>query len=133
MIRLDNLCVGYRRQAALQQVSGSFAAGSLTAVMGPNGAGKSSLLKALVGALPLRSGTLQLGVPVNRVAYLPQLAEIDRSFPIHVRDCVMLGAWGAAGAVRHRDHQPGDAARAAAHARGATQRRAGRRDAAVTR
>ena len=103
MIRLDNLCVGYRRQTALQQVSGTFAPGSLTAVMGPNGAGKSSLLKALVGALPLRSGALQLGVPVNRVAYLPQLAEIDRSFPISVHDCVMLGAWGAAGAVRRID------------------------------
>ena len=34
----------------------------------------------------------------ERIAYLPQIAEIDRSFPIDVRDCVLLGCWGQAGA-----------------------------------
>jgi zinc/manganese transport system ATP-binding protein len=32
------------------------------------------------------------------IAYLPQQAEIDRSFPMVVRDCVLLGCWSAMGA-----------------------------------
>ena len=34
----------------------------------------------------------------ERIAYLPQVADIDRSFPIDVRDCALLGCWGTAGA-----------------------------------
>jgi zinc/manganese transport system ATP-binding protein len=32
------------------------------------------------------------------MAYLPQMTEIDRSFPLQVRDCVLLGCWPALGA-----------------------------------
>jgi zinc/manganese transport system ATP-binding protein len=97
-ITLDNLTVSYRGHPALHHVSGTFAAGSLTAVIGPNGAGKSSLLKSLVGLLPLAGGTVHQPTPHQRVAYLPQLAELDRSFPLDVRDCVLLGLWGPTGA-----------------------------------
>ena len=36
--------------------------------------------------------------PRERMAYLPQVSDIDRGFPIDVRDCVLLGCWGKAGA-----------------------------------
>lgn len=76
--------------------------GSLTAVMGPNGSGKSTLLKSIVGLLPIAGGRSGGALTVNtdeqRIAYLPQLSEIDRGFPIDVRDCVLLGCWGSAGA-----------------------------------
>ncbi|MEO5607690.1 MAG: ABC transporter ATP-binding protein [Polaromonas sp.] len=98
MVILDNLTVSYRRHPALHHVCGQFAAGSLTAVVGPNGSGKSTLLKSIMGLLPRPSGRLEVAVPRARIAYLPQLAEIDRSFPIDVRDCVLLGGWGTAGA-----------------------------------
>ncbi|MFK4991182.1 ATP-binding cassette domain-containing protein, partial [Klebsiella pneumoniae] len=48
-IRLDDLTVEYGGHPAVHHLSGTFRAGSLTAIMGPNGAGKSSLLKALAG------------------------------------------------------------------------------------
>ena len=99
---LRNLTVSYRRHPALHHVSGCFEAGSLTAVVGPNGSGKSTLLKSIMGLVPVEGGrsggAVQVAPPLRRVAYLPQLAEIDRSFPIEVRDCVLLGCWGAAGA-----------------------------------
>lgn len=102
VVALDNLTVSYRRHPALHHISGRFAAGSLTAVVGPNGAGKSTLLKSIVGLLPIeggRSGGALTVTPTReRIAYLPQVADIDRSFPIDVRDCVLLGCWGQASA-----------------------------------
>jgi zinc/manganese transport system ATP-binding protein len=101
VITLDNLTVSYRQHPALHHISGHFAHGSLTAVMGPNGSGKSTLLKRLVGLLPRMggdSGALTLQPDPLRMAYLPQVSEIDRSFPMDVCDCVLLGYWGSLGA-----------------------------------
>ena len=98
MVNIDNLTVSYRQHAALHHLSGCFAPGSLTAVVGPNGAGKSTLLKAIVGLLPSAGGRLQVSVPRQQIAYLPQTSEIDRGFPIDVADCVLLGYWGSTGA-----------------------------------
>ena len=101
VITLDNLTVSYRQHPALHHISGHFVHGSLTAVMGPNGSGKSTLLKRLVGLLPRMggdSGALTLQPDPLRMAYLPQVSEIDRSFPMDVCDCVLLGYWGSLGA-----------------------------------
>lgn len=97
MVTLENLTVCYQKHPALHHVSGGFAAGSLTAIVGPNGAGKSTLLKSIAGVIAPATGTLAVATPARRIAYLPQLAEIDRSFPISVRDCVILGHWSAKG------------------------------------
>jgi len=98
-IRLHDLTLGYDRQPAVQRLSGSFARGSLTAIVGPNGAGKTTLLKGIVGLLQPLGGGIELdaGRP-ERIAYLPQQSDIDRSFPISVLDMVQLGHWGRAGA-----------------------------------
>ena len=102
-ITLDNLTVSYRQHPALHHISGQFARGSLTAVMGPNGSGKSTLLKSLVGLLPTQGGrngghALRVQAGGRRIAYLPQISDIDRSFPIDVQDCVLLGSWSSVGA-----------------------------------
>jgi zinc/manganese transport system ATP-binding protein len=93
-IRIKDLTVAYERHAAVHHVSGTFEPGSMTAIVGPNGAGKSTLLKALVGEKAIDRG----GLPLASVGYLPQVAEIDRSFPLSVADTVLLGAWRQSGA-----------------------------------
>jgi zinc/manganese transport system ATP-binding protein len=112
-ITLHNLTVSYRQHPALHHLSGVFARGSLTAIIGPNGAGKSTLLKSIAGLLPHvgsraahtaptqathQPSALHVHMPRAALAYLPQQSEIDRSFPISVRDCVLLGLWGRNGA-----------------------------------
>lgn len=97
MVKLDDLTVAFRRHPALHHISGQFAKGSLTAVTGPNGAGKSTLLKSILGLLPLTSGSFKVAPELRHIAYLPQQSEIDRSFPILVRDCILLGYWQRAG------------------------------------
>lgn len=99
MITVDNLTVSYRQHPALHHVSGQFVAGALTAVVGPNGSGKSTLLKSVMGLVKPAGGCVRTTVPRNRIAYLPQASEIDRSFPLQVRDCVLLGGWQTMGAL----------------------------------
>jgi len=98
VVTLDNLTVSYRQHPALHHISGQFAMGSLTAVIGPNGSGKSTLLKAIMGLAQPGGGQVHSSAARADIAYLPQQAEIDRSFPMVVRDCVLLGCWRAKGA-----------------------------------
>jgi zinc/manganese transport system ATP-binding protein len=100
-IALHDLTVAYRGHPAVHHLSGSFAAGSMTAIVGPNGAGKSSLLAAIMGRLPAAQGRVQVAAPLRgRIAWLPQHSEIDRSFPLRVFDLVALGLWAQVGAWR---------------------------------
>lgn len=97
-IRFDDVTLGYDRHPAVHHLGGEIAAGSLTAIVGPNGAGKSTLLKGIVGALPPLAGRIAVGTTDRtRLAYLPQAADIDRSFPLAVYDLVAMGLWRQAG------------------------------------
>ena len=97
-ITLHNLTVSYRRHPALHHINGTFAQGSLTAIIGPNGAGKSTLLKSVAGLVPVDGHSKVVRNPQLRMAYLPQHSELDRSFPLSVRDCVLMGLWMETGA-----------------------------------
>ena len=103
--------------------------GALVAVMGPNGAGKSTLFKGIVGALKPLAGAIERdGLDARDIAYLPQVAEIDRSFPINVYDIVAMGLWrakGAFGGIGGKDHHGIEAAIAAVGLTGFEQRAIG--------
>ena len=72
-----------------------------TAVIGKNGAGKSTLLKGLMGLIdPLDGHINQNKALYKEIAYLPQQADIDRSFPISVMETVLLGHWKRIGLFR---------------------------------
>ena len=97
-IRFDDVTLGYGRHPAVHHLQGEIAGGSLTAVVGPNGAGKSTLLKGIAGALRPLDGRIDLADAARaRIAYLPQAAEIDRSFPLPVYDLVAMGLWSRTG------------------------------------
>jgi zinc/manganese transport system ATP-binding protein len=100
-ITLHNLTVAYRGHPAVHHLSGAFTPGSLTAVVGPNGAGKTSLLAAITGTLRPVEGTLHIHPSLRGgIAWLPQQAAIDRSFPIRVLDLVALGHWARVGSFK---------------------------------
>ncbi len=96
-LRFDDVTLAYDRHPAVHHLSGRIEPGALMAVVGPNGAGKSTLLKGIVGVMNPASGSIARGPSARRVAYLPQLAEIDRSFPMSVYDLVAMGLWGRIG------------------------------------
>jgi len=94
-LRLTDLTVSYDRHPAVHHLSAEFPAAEMTAIVGPNGAGKSTLLKAVLGLAPHIEGRIECAS--RRIAYLPQQAEIDRSFPISVFDTVLVGRWSRFG------------------------------------
>ncbi|KAG0927500.1 hypothetical protein G6F31_018029 [Rhizopus arrhizus] len=82
-IELDDASFGWHGHPALKSVSGRFAAGGMTAVVGPNGAGKSTLIKGIMGVLRPMTGSVRIsGAGRSELAWLPQAAELDRSFPV---------------------------------------------------
>ncbi|MBC7203780.1 MAG: ABC transporter ATP-binding protein [Pusillimonas sp.] len=98
VIELDEVSLGWRDRIALRDVSGTFSQGSLTAIVGPNGAGKSTLVKALMGQLSPLNGEIRFASDAREnSACLPQMGELDRSFPISVYDLVAMGAWRRTG------------------------------------
>ncbi|MEA2975400.1 MAG: zinc/manganese transport system ATP-binding protein [Alphaproteobacteria bacterium] len=97
-LQFRNLTLGYDRHPAVHHLNGTVESGALVAVVGPNGAGKSTLFKGIVGVIKPLSGMIERdGLDARDIAYLPQAAEIDRSFPINVYDMVAMGLWQKAG------------------------------------
>jgi zinc/manganese transport system ATP-binding protein len=97
-LQFRDLTLGYDRHPAVHHLNGIIEAGSLLAVVGPNGAGKSTLFKGIVGAIkPLAGSIDRAGLATRDIAYLPQIADIDRSFPLTVYDMVAMGLWKQAG------------------------------------
>jgi zinc/manganese transport system ATP-binding protein len=93
-LQFHDVTLGYDRHPAVHHLSGEVAAGALLAVVGPNGAGKSTLFRGLVGILKPLAGSIEtFGLDIRDIAYLPQTADIDRSFPISVYDFVGTGLW----------------------------------------
>lgn len=95
-IHIDNLSVYYGETAAITNVCLDVAQGEFLGIIGPNGGGKSTLLKAMLGLIPITTGSIKLyGHPIGKtktaVGYVPQFATMDRRFPISVMEVVLTG------------------------------------------
>ncbi|MBN2510471.1 MAG: metal ABC transporter ATP-binding protein [Spirochaetales bacterium] len=82
----------------LNNVSVSIQPGEKVALVGPNGAGKSTLMKLILGLEKLESGTINIyghnaASCRHRVAMVPQKSSIDWSFPVTVRQVVLMGRY----------------------------------------
>ena len=107
-ISVKNVTVKYKNgHRALWDVSFEIPDKTITGLVGINGAGKSTLFKAMMGFLPLAQGTISIqGYAVstalknNLVSYVPQAEEVDWTFPILVKDVVMMGRYGNMGFFR---------------------------------
>lgn len=94
-LRIDNLSVQYGATTALSGVCMNVAEGEYLGIIGPNGGGKSTLLKAILGLVPIASGTVRIGEGAGKdatpVGYVPQWAVMDKGFPITLMEVVLTG------------------------------------------
>lgn len=101
-IAVNDITVAYRNgTTALKHASFESPRGSITALVGVNGAGKSTIFKAIMGFVPVVSGSITIlgqsgrkAQSNNLVAYVPQSEEVDWNFPVLVEDVVMMGRFG---------------------------------------
>src|SRR5437764_13791232 len=83
---IDDLTVAYDRKVVLRGVSAEITRGQVVGIVGPNGGGKSTLLKAILGIIPIAGGQVRLfGQPISKMrahmACVPQREAVDWDFP----------------------------------------------------
>jgi zinc/manganese transport system ATP-binding protein len=95
VLEFHDLTLGYDRHPAVHHLTGHVPHGALLAIAGPNGGGKSTLLKAIAGRLDPLGGRIENGA--RRLAYMPQIADLSRDFPVSVFDLALTGLCGKRG------------------------------------
>lgn len=100
-IVVNDFNVDYLGTQVLTKVNFSVSTGNMIGIIGPNGAGKSTLMKAMLG-LVRSTGTVTIDdQPIkklkNKIAYIKQGSDYDLTFPILVKDAVMLGLYSQIG------------------------------------
>lgn len=95
-IKIRNLSAGYDDTTIIEQINLSINHGDFFSIIGPNGGGKSTLLKAILGLIPIYNGSIRIyGQPPEKgrryIGYVPQHAQFDTKYPISVWDVVLMG------------------------------------------
>ncbi|HEX4775805.1 MAG TPA: ATP-binding cassette domain-containing protein [Acidimicrobiia bacterium] len=98
-VSLRHAAVNVGGRSVWRDVDLDIAGGELVAVLGPNGVGKSTLLKVLLGLVPVSHGTVEVlgrppGQASQRIGYLPQRRSFDPALRIRGVDVVRLGVDG---------------------------------------
>lgn len=100
MIQMNcqGLTLGYDSDL-VRDLSFAVHAGDYLCILGENGAGKSTLMKTILGLLAPIEGTVTLdgGVHLNEIGYLPQQTQAQRDFPATVWEVVLSGCQGRCG------------------------------------
>jgi branched-chain amino acid transport system ATP-binding protein len=102
LLKLSNVTVYYETARAVKDISMTVEAGTIVSVIGANGAGKSTIMKAISGLVPIRSGQIEFAGKV--INHLPTYQIVDlgiahvpegkKLFPhMTVRENINLGAY----------------------------------------
>lgn len=116
LVTLAGVTCSYGGIPALRDVDLVIGSTQFTGVVGPSGSGKTSLLRVLLGSLRPDRGVVDRR-PDVRIGYVPQVEQVDWSFPITVDECVLMArtAVPADGGRRRRVPWPSRRERAEAH------------------
>lgn len=77
---------GYGSRNILMDINLEIKQGDFFGLVGPNGAGKTTLIKAMLGLIKPRHGTVRWMPSIPKRGYVPQKEQIDPIWPMRVRD-----------------------------------------------
>ena len=106
VVVLENASFSYGASTVLTGVNGQVPAGRALALVGPNGSGKTTLMRALLGIVSVSAGRVRVNgaapgrAPRGSVAYVPQVSDLDPTFPVTVREVVQMGMYSQLGLLR---------------------------------
>ena len=106
VVILEDASFSYGSSTVLTGVSGQVPAGQALALVGPNGSGKTTLMRALLGIVSVSAGRVRVNAavpgraPRGSVGYVPQVSDLDPTFPVTVREVVQMGMYSQLGILR---------------------------------
>jgi ABC-type Mn2+/Zn2+ transport system ATPase subunit len=89
LLALSGVTCGYASEAVLVDVDLAIGRREFVGIVGPSGAGKTTALRVIAGSLRPARGSVTRR-PGLRMAYVPQVETINWSFPVTVRECVLM-------------------------------------------
>lgn len=109
LLQFENVSLGYREALVLERLSFHICRGEFLGIVGPNGSGKTTILRAVLGLLRPRAGSIRrLGCP--RIGYVPQREKIDTIMPVTVQEVVLMGRAPHLGAFARESERDREAA-----------------------
>ena len=89
LLALRGVTCGYVDDAVLVDVDLAICEREFVGIVGPSGAGKTTALRVLAGTMRPAHGSVTRRTGL-RMAYVPQVETINWSFPVTVRECVLM-------------------------------------------
>jgi zinc/manganese transport system ATP-binding protein len=99
VVAFDQVSVAFGRHTIWTDATFRLGAGEFVGVIGPNGTGKTTLLRVLLGQVPVAGGRVRvLGQPPGRrnpaIGYVPQRRSLASDLAVRGYDLVLLGMVG---------------------------------------
>lgn len=91
LVKIEHISSGYFSETVLKDATLDIYPNDFIGIIGPNGGGKTTLVKTILGIQPLFTGKISFPLGKPAMGYLPQISQIDKSFPITVRELVGSG------------------------------------------
>ena len=93
LMAMKDVTIAFEGTVAVDRVSFEVNPGDYLVIVGENGSGKSTLIRAMLGLVRPRSGSIAYGdgLVKNRIGYLPQQTAAQRDFPASVEEVVLSG------------------------------------------
>ena len=90
MLKCKNVSIKYENYSVLENISFDLKDGECLYIVGENGSGKSSLLKAMLGLIPVAGGEIVFDRKPD-IGYLSQNAAVKNDFPASAFEVVLSG------------------------------------------
>ena len=93
LLSCKNLKISYGEKEVITNLTFNVESGDYISIVGKNGVGKSTLIKAILGLIRIKEGSISFenGLRQNEIGYIPQENNINRNFPATVLEVVKSG------------------------------------------